>query len=472
MGDDATALFDLPVHEPDGVESDDALAVPDHDQARESEDCPWNEPIVYRKTRKTIAEKVRPMDDAERYSPKRRNSPMSLKLAAIILEGEESIERKDTSPRSISKSIRLNSRSYSPHRHNDERSSSFGDHVSFEIKGGRNRSPHEKTPPSTPDGKHVAFSFPNIDQKEKPRTVSSPAASASHSLTVTVSSPIIKLEQKELKPGKFVLELSNISSFRQFLTQPLPPNLLLQCVITRQKGTGLFNRYPMYELHLDPEMGSLAGKLLMCAKRQSGNKTSNYHISMDRVNFDTQSKNYLGKVRSNFLGNEYVVYDDGVAPSKAGAADRGDKDIRQELGAVQYMPSLVASQPRELQVVLPNPGNREGGLLSRFKSDKSTRGMTILQQKKPRWNEVTQAYGLNFHGRVKCASVKNFVLINVGDTLQSETMLEDADMEREALLFGKLNLDEKFSMDIRHPLSPLLGFGICLSAFDPKLATE
>jgi len=56
--------------------------------------------------------------------------------------------------------------------------------------------------------------------------------------------------------------------------------------------------------------------------------------------------------------------------------------------------------------------------------------------------------------------------------MQSDTMLEEADMEHEALLFGKLNLDEKFSMDIRWPLSPLQGFAICMSAFDPKLATE
>jgi len=139
------------------------------------------------------------------------------------------------------------------------------------------------------------------------------------------------------------------------------------------------------------------------------------------------------------------------------------------------MPSLVASQPRELQVVLPPPGTKTTGL-SRSKNDKrnnnnTLNNVTILQQKKPRWNEATHSYGLNFHGRVKCASVKNFVLIDVGSALQSDSMLEAADMSREALLFGKLNAD-KFSMDIRWPLSPLQGFAICLSAFAPKLATE
>lgn len=225
---------------------------------------------------------------------------------------------------------------------------------------------------------------------------------------------------------------------------------------------------------MDAEMGALAGKLLMCAKKQTGNKTSNYHISMDRVNFDTNSKSYLGKVRSNFLGSEYMLYDDGISPNKTAQVDRGNKEFRRELGAVQYMPSLVASQPRELQVILPPPGTKATGL-ARSKNDmrrnNTLTNMTILQQKKPRWNEGTQSYGLNFHGRVKCASVKNFVLIDVGSSLQSELMLEQADMTREALLFGKLNAD-KFSMDIRWPLSPLQGFAICLSAFAPKLATE
>eukprot|EP00959_Pyramimonas_sp_CCMP1952_P379531 7950155-Pyramimonas_sp.AAC.1 len=34
-----------------------------------------------------------------------------------------------------------------------------------------------------------------------------------------------------------------------------------------------------------------------------------------------------------------------------------------------------------------------------------------MQNKPPKWNEQMQAYCLNFHGRVKLASVKNFQLV-------------------------------------------------------------
>lgn len=460
-GDEFFTLFDLAVPE---------QADPRGSEGGDDENF-WQDPIP-RKTRKTVAEKVLPTD-AECITPKK--SPRSKKKFE-----DWSLDEKAPSHNILS---------ISPKHANESDDRSSTERFSMDMAKGRSRARYEKTPPVTPrnrnNSKDNTLVVGETRTSSRSSSVSSrsssfssaapPVSSAVHATQIVVKPPSMKVEQKQAdpKPAKLMLELSNFAIFRQFLLQPLPPGFLLQCVITRQKGAGLFNRYPLFELHLDAEMGTLAGKLLMCAKRQTGNKTSNYHISMDRVNFDANCKSYLGKVRSNFLGNEYVIYDDGIAPAKAGTIERGDKNVRQELGAVQYMPSLVASQPRELQVILPLPGSKEHGLLSRFKNEKSNKNnITILQQKKPRWNEANQAYGLNFHGRVKCASVKNFVLINSGNSLQSDTVLDDADMEHEALLFGKLNLEEKFSMDIRWPLSPIQGFAVCMSAFDPKLATE
>jgi len=178
------------------------------------------------------------------------------------------------------------------------------------------------------------------------------------------------------------------------------------------------------------------------------------------------------------LGNEYVIYDDGVAPKKAGALDRGDREIRLETGAIIYSVNVVAAQPRDMTVVLPETAKAEttggvtNGIISGFKAGRNV-GTFVLQQKKPKWNERTQSYNLNFHGRVKLASVKNFILIYVGQSRTENSELVNTDeREREALLFGKLNEQDHFTMDCRWPLSPMQAFSICISSFDPKLACE
>lgn len=39
-----------------------------------------------------------------------------------------------------------------------------------------------------------------------------------------------------------------------------------------------------------------------------------------------------------------------------------------------------------------------------------------LHNKTPQWNEETQSYVLNFHGRVTQASVKNFQIVHDNDS--------------------------------------------------------
>jgi len=277
-------------------------------------------------------------------------------------------------------------------------------------------------------------------------------------------------------PPTLSLNVADFESMRRFLTSPLPKGLVLKTVISRHKS-GWFGKYPLFELRMDDEMEH-KGLFLMCAKRQTGNKTSNYHLSMDRNNFEDHAKSYLGKVRSNFLGNEYVIYDDGVAPKKAGALDRGDREIRLETGAIMYSVNVVAAQPRDMTVVLPETAKAEttggvtNGIIAGYKAGRNV-GTFVLQQKKPKWNERTQSYNLNFHGRVKLASVKNFILIYVGQSRTENSELMNTDeREREALLFGKLNEQDHFTMDCRWPLSPMQAFSICISSFDPKLACE
>jgi len=53
-------------------------------------------------------------------------------------------------------------------------------------------------------------------------------------------------------------------------------------------------------------------------------------ISLEQEKLSKEAQGYLGKVRSNFLGTEFYVYDTGDNPDKAKSAD----DIRAQHGVV------------------------------------------------------------------------------------------------------------------------------------------
>lgn len=78
------------------------------------------------------------------------------------------------------------------------------------------------------------------------------------------------------------------------------------------------------------------------------NKTSNYIVSKDKADVRKESPSYLGKLRSNFMGTEFIMYDDGTNPETIQDASMGAlrTNIRQELGAVFYVGSvgLVATR--------------------------------------------------------------------------------------------------------------------------------
>jgi tubby-related protein 1 len=57
-------------------------------------------------------------------------------------------------------------------------------------------------------------------------------------------------------------------------------------------------------------------KFLLSAKKRAANKTSNYLISTDPDNMNKNSTTYLGKLRSNFLGTEFYIFNEGANPKK------------------------------------------------------------------------------------------------------------------------------------------------------------
>ena len=121
---------------------------------------------------------------------------------------------------------------------------------------------------------------------------------------------------------------NEMRDMKKFLTSPLRKGILLQCSIRRDKSG--FNRlFPKYYMQTSEGLN-----FLLAGKKRAGNRTSNYMVTMDQKDFNTKSQSFLGKVRSNFLGTEFMVYDTGLNPKRKGA---NPSNVRSELGIVLYV---------------------------------------------------------------------------------------------------------------------------------------
>lgn len=260
----------------------------------------------------------------------------------------------------------------------------------------------------------------------------------------------------------------DITDMKSFLLRPLSNAYdIVECYIERNKS-GASKMFPEYCLYMKE-----GDRFLLTAKKRPNNRTSNYLISMQRGDFSRKgTENYLGKLRSNFLGTEFVIYDNGVNPKDADddTITSNPAVIRQELGIALYAANVLGHRgPRKMKVCVPRvredgnrvvwrPLSKEEEMINKCKEQDHT-NLTYLINKAPRWNEQVCAYVLNFNGRVTMASVKNFQLVT------------PEDQETVVLQFGRVGKD-LFTMDFRAPLCPLQAFAITLSSFDSKLACE
>ncbi|CAI9088818.1 OLC1v1023255C1 [Oldenlandia corymbosa var. corymbosa] len=271
-------------------------------------------------------------------------------------------------------------------------------------------------------------------------------------------------------------------TFPSCLRKPGPREYPLQCLIKRDKKSGIFYLY----LSLSPSTFTDKGKFLLAARRHGKGTHTEYIISLDAEDFSQGSNAYVGKLRSDFLGTNFTIYD---SQPPSGAKSSSNKASRRfacnqispqvpagnfEIGEVSYKFNLLKSRgPRRMECSLRCPwsgettsDNKEG---SKTQDQPSTVcSNTVLRNKAPRWQEHLQCWCLNFHGRVTVASVKNFQLVAIMDQSQPGGK---GDEETVLLQFGKVG-DDTFTMDYRQPLSAFQAFAICLTSFGTKLACE
>ncbi|XP_012576266.1 PREDICTED: tubby-related protein 1 isoform X2 [Condylura cristata] len=270
--------------------------------------------------------------------------------------------------------------------------------------------------------------------------------------------------KKEAKEDRAPSPPVEVDEPQEFVLQPAPRGRTVRCRLTRDKKGMDRGLYPSYFLHLDTEKKVF----LLAGRKRKRSKTANYLISSDPTNLSRGGENFIGKLRSNLLGNRFTVYDNGQNPHRRGSADVGS--LRQELAAVIYETNVLGFRgPRRMTVIIPGmnvdnqmvpirPRNARDGLLVRWQN-KTLESLIELHNKPPVWNEDSGSYTLNFQGRVTQASVKNFQIVHADDP------------DYIVLQFGRV-AEDAFTLDYRYPLCALQAFAIALSSFDGKLACE
>ncbi|XP_052619834.1 tubby-like F-box protein 3 [Lactuca sativa] len=299
-------------------------------------------------------------------------------------------------------------------------------------------------------------------------------------------------------------ELSGKLTFPISLKQPGSRGSLIQCYIKRNQSAQTYHLY----LSLN-QASNDDGKFLLAAKKCRRATCTDYIISLNPEDVSKGSSTYIGKLRSNFLGTKFTIYD--AQPSNGGVLATKCRSFRPgsmkrvsprvpvgnyPVSHISYELNVLGSRgPRRMQCVMnaiPASAMEPGGVaptqteflvnktdsfssLPFFRSKSARMGMDscesslhsetkllMLKNKAPRWHEQLQCWCLNFNGRVTVASVKNFQLVACSGEENGEDVI---------VQFGKVGKDA-FTMDYQYPISAFQAFAICLSSFDTKIACE
>ncbi|KAG9328196.1 hypothetical protein JZ751_015887, partial [Albula glossodonta] len=293
-----------------------------------------------------------------------------------------------------------------------------------------------------------------------PRTESSRPASASSTKSAT----------EYVAPGSPTAEGPSIEvdNLEEFVLRPAPRGVTVKCRITRDKKGMDRGLYPTYFMHLEKEDGRKI--FLLAGRKRKKSKTSNYLISVDATDLSREGESFVGKLRSNLMGTKFTVYDNGTNPCKTPGALLEESNTRQELAAICYETNVLGFKgPRKMTVIIPGmnmsfervpvrPASEQETLLTKWQNH-SLENLIELRNKAPVWNDDTQSYVLNFHGRVTQASVKNFQIVHENDP------------DYIVMQFGRV-AEDVFTLDYNYPMCALQAFAIGLSSFDSKLACE
>ncbi|KAF8679394.1 hypothetical protein HU200_045737 [Digitaria exilis] len=324
---------------------------------------------------------------------------------------------------------------------------------------------------------------------------------------VVASAGVCRGWRRAVKEMVLVPEASGKLTFPISVKQPGPRDAPLKCFIRRNRTT------QSYFLCIGAtDALSDDGKVLLAARKYRRPSCTEYLISLGSKGNGT----YVGKLRSNFLGTKFTVYDahppcaeavvsKGPSAHMIGSAQvspmKGLSAGNYPVSHISYEVNVFGSRaPRKMDCVMdsiPVSAIKEGGTAptqTGFPSSASSSFASVpffkaksgqvdssgtqlnsqneskvaLKNKSPSWNQQLRCWCLNFHGRVTAASVKNFQLVASDESAPTPSNQEGDDV---ILQFGKVGKD-LFTMDYRYPISAFQAFAICLSSFETKIGCE
>jgi len=252
-----------------------------------------------------------------------------------------------------------------------------------------------------------------------------------------------------------------------FFTRPLNPNAgRVFCYVVREiDGMSHFN-YNKFTLYL--ESGNVP---LAVAYRHSGPVSTTFEIKILTSAREDNSRAALtvAKLECNFLGTQFVLHN----------AVAGHQGKARDLAVILYEMNRGASSkgPRKMRIGVPDiePDKTEFKTFAHGAGGSSSLLMALqainvadmipLLNKPPKFNPAKNSFSLDFGGRVTRASVKNYVC--------QLTALHDPDQDTATNVTqsGRVGQD-KFTMDVQHPMSILQGFAVCLSSLHQKKAVD
>lgn len=132
----------------------------------------------------------------------------------------------------------------------------------------------------------------------------------------------------------------------------------------------------------------------MSARKKPKNTTPNYTITMSLDSYE-KDELYLGKLRSNFFGTDFTLYDTGYNPK-----DTEDKKLwRLQLAGVEYETNFFGLKgPRKFKAHLSGltesetvrelrPSKKEDGILELANKKGTNNNLITFVNKLPKWSE-------------------------------------------------------------------------------------
>eukprot|EP00873_Tetraselmis_striata_P011468 jgi/Tetstr1/431732/TSEL_021256.t1 len=222
--------------------------------------------------------------------------------------------------------------------------------------------------------------------------------------------------------------------------------------IATLKTNLLCTRYSL-EINWPQASGSWAVNGDLRAERRKGNELVG-NMKYRRNFFGFRGPRKLN-VQFPVMGGKPLAHASDAEPAASRAAGHGSTQWS-HVGMSSQRQLRAKRQP---DAARKEPEEEEDALRPASTSSPASDSKIVLKNVPPHWHELLQCWCLNFGGRVKEASVKNFQLMHVGD-------------EGVAMQFGKVSKDT-FILDFNPTkIAPIQAFSVALSSFESKLPYE